>query len=487
MTQNTNSSAYTRLQPLINNDIGAIVSEHIRYYQKRKEDKEAKEKALKAQADALKLARNKTAIEAYEGLPPEDNEGFLQSQILEAFEGKKDYLWKLSERYADGDVQAGRELKDWERKFDNLANVNKVYGKKAQELALNEANYNEHLDKGVKGFTESTGKGLYTIDKETLGVNLYDPISKATRQLSNGELMSNSYLTSSYSGRSDFKGNGKALAQNLLDNEKGNKKENANTRLDGISLVKGLFADNQVETRSFYNYVRNNEVKDSKGNVVKFNDKDGNPIALGALQEKPLLQNKLAGLYYDNFIKPNLVETTPKPTGTSNTTPAVNKNIEKVNISADGDGNVILVADPNLPAPTGGATHPSDTEAYSVTDVNRKIGNQTQTLDTIYINKDGDISAQMSLYQPVTETSSTTVNGVTKEKTTSLGKFVKSDMLVGSDAMSAIGNLLGVYDEQGLKKLLAERKLFQQQRNNKGKKRVYKGVGDDGKPIYVWE
>lgn len=468
MPQNTNSAAFIRSKPLENTNLGAIVSEHVRFYAKRKDDRDAQGKALEAQAAKLRLTRNKLAKDTYDGLSPEENEGFLNSQIMDAFESKKEMLWKLSEAYADGDVESGKQLSDWARKFENLSGVNKIYGAKAQELQTQEGQgtFNKFLDKSTKGFTASTGTGKYTIDPETLDMTVYDEESGTTRLMRNGELMSNDYLSSSYHKPSNFVGNGETIAKNLLDNLRGSKQETPQTRADGIKLVNGLFASDPVETQSFYAQVRQSDVKDKDGNVIKFNNPDGSPIPLGNLN--PVQKTKLQSLYYDNYVQPQLVPTTPKLTGGGGDKSNKPTTSDKINISTSKTGVPSFVTNPLIKKGDPHWSPKLDTEVYNIADTKSKVGNGTETINKIYYNTDTqEYSAEVSLYEPVTGDSGTRTladGRVVPTKGKKLGKFVNTRTIRGDAEMSRIANVLGVFDAEGLVGLVDGARTKQQER-----------------------
>lgn len=309
--QSTVATAYNQLRPLENTNLGAIVEEHIRYYKKQKDDQDAAEKAAKAQQAKFMAARNKEAVDLYDGIQPTESEGYLNAQIISAFERNKDNYKDLARAYANGDLDAGLQLKEIKKKYENLVLTNTAYSKKAQERAnlKKEGIYNEYLDAETDAFGNAIAKSLFKINDD-LSVDVYDPSQKEVTKLPNGALLNNTYLQSSYHPPAKFTENGKALAQNLLDNNDGNKIETPDTRLEGIRLVQGLFAQDDVELRSFVANTRKNEVLDAQGNVVKFNTKDGRPMTLQEIGESPVMMTKLSSLYYDNYVRPNLQEVT---------------------------------------------------------------------------------------------------------------------------------------------------------------------------------
>lgn len=302
MEENTNAIAFNQLRPIVNNDIGAIVEEHTRYWRNKKDSEEAARKAQAAQAAKFKAARNKEAFELYEGLSPEENRGFLNSQIVENFQKNKSRYRDLAIRYRDGDLQAGILLQEEKEKIANVVKLNKTYGDKAQELALQESQGlgNKYLDESKIRLRDSFTSGKYKINSDW-SLDYFNPNSTSVERMNTSELFNNDYLSSTLNKKADFTGNGADIAKNLLDKNDGNSVADENTKVEGIRLVKSLFGQDDVEARSWY------------GNVVEqgladFKDSEGNVKPFGSLDQ--FERNKLADLYYQNNVEPNISETT---------------------------------------------------------------------------------------------------------------------------------------------------------------------------------
>src|SRR5690606_10220980 len=206
--QGTNAAAYNQLRPLENTNLGAILEEHTRYYQKRKDDLDAIEQAEKAAQAKFMAARNKEAVDLYDGIQPTESEGYLNAQIISAFERNKDNYKDLAQAYANGDLDAGLQLKEIKKKYENLVLTNTTYSKKAQERAnlKKEGIYNEYLDAETDAFGNAIAKSLFKINDD-LSVDVYDPSQKEVTKLPNGALLNNTYLQSSYHPPADFTGN----------------------------------------------------------------------------------------------------------------------------------------------------------------------------------------------------------------------------------------------------------------------------------------
>lgn len=308
MAQNTVAgAAYNQLRPLEGTNLGAILEEHTRYYKKQKDDEEAKKQAQKAQQAKFLAAQNKDALAIYEGIQPSESEGFLNTQIIESFERNKEKYKDLARAYANGNLEAGLQLKEIGKKYENLVLANTTYSKKAQSLAelQKQGVYNEYLDSETDAFKTAVANSMYKVNDD-LSIDIFDPSQSKVVNMPNGSLLNNSYLQTSFHPKAKFEEYGKDIASTLLDNNYGQKIENNKAREQGIRLVKGVLGKDDVERRSFLSFVRKGEVKDAQGNVVKFQDKDGNPLTMAEIGENDAMATKFASLYYDNFVSPRV-------------------------------------------------------------------------------------------------------------------------------------------------------------------------------------
>jgi len=307
MVQNTTSSALVRLRPIQDANIGAIVEEHNRYHRKTKAKEEAEKRARDAKRQEFQRKINKQTFEIYNGLQPEENAGFLNSQIIDRFEENKEYYMNLAKASANGNIDARLKLADEKRKIESAVKINKVYTEKIQELEKQkrQGNFNELLDNDVDRFKESILQGKYKLNADYT-LDVYSPALddelKGTStglfkdgivRLNSSTLFNNDFLNSSFNKKSNFIKNGQDIASNLLDNVNGNKRITAQTKSDGVKLVKGLLSQDSVEARSFLSKAR-------KSGIFPSNK------ALGDLNE--IEQNVLADRYYEEFVRPNLEE-----------------------------------------------------------------------------------------------------------------------------------------------------------------------------------
>lgn len=302
MEQNTNSAAYLKLQPNRSNGIGKIVQEHIRYWRQFDEQETAKKKAQKAREAEFARKINKDAFEMYDGLSPEENQGFLNAQIISAFESKKEELLDLSKRALQGDNNAMLKYLDYKKKFQSLANVNKVYGEKALELEKmkSDGNFNPYIDEPTERFKNSLSKGLYKLNPNDLSIEAYNPNSKETITIKASELLNNEYLASTYHSQPKFDEYGPEIASSLLDNIDGNKQITPQTEIRGISAVKSIFNSDPLEATSWYAlYLKDN----------KINPQTAKPYAQLSDAEK----TKIAKDYYNKNVS-GLIQQTIKDT-----------------------------------------------------------------------------------------------------------------------------------------------------------------------------
>lgn len=309
MVQNTNASAFIRLRPLENTNVGQIVEEHVRYWRKYKDAQEAEELARKAREAEFNRKVNKDTFEIYNGLTPEENAGFLNAQIIDNFEKNKPLYMELAKRAARGDIDARFRLADEKRKIESAVLINKTYSEKIKALEEQKSKgvFNDVLDADVESFKNSILQGKYKLNGDW-SLDVYSPAlerdfkegtsgvnSQGIVRLNSSTLFNNDFLNSTFNKKAEFIKNGKAIAENLLDKEDGNKQITENTKREGINLVRGLFSEDNVEARTWYGTA-------SRRGLVNFN------TPFNQLDE--VQQNQLADTYYEQVVKPNLEEVT---------------------------------------------------------------------------------------------------------------------------------------------------------------------------------
>lgn len=308
MPQGTTAAALIRLRPIENNNIGSIVEEHVRYWKKTRDAEEAEEMARQARANEFNRKSQKESFELYNGLAPEENAGFLNDQIVTNFEKNKPYYKALSIEASKGNLDARLALADEKRKIESAVKINKIYSAKIQELEKQKADgtFNDVLDADTDRFKESLMSGKYKLNADwtfdvyspALESEIKDKSSGLTKdgliKLNSSTMFNNDFLNSQYNKKADFVKNGKSIAQNLLDKVNGNERITDATRIDGIRLVKGLLAQDAIESRTWIGTAR------SRG-LIKADTPTGN------LSE--VEQNLIAEAYYNEFVEPNIQET----------------------------------------------------------------------------------------------------------------------------------------------------------------------------------
>lgn len=307
MAQATTASALIRLRPIENNNIGSIVEEHVRYWKKTRDAEEAEELARQARAQEFNRKAQKDTFEIYNGLQPEENAGFLNDQIISNFEKNKPFYKALAIEAGKGNLDARLLLADEKRKIESAVQINKTYSAKIQELEKQKAEgvFNEVLDADIERFKQSIVSGKYKLNPDWT-LDVYSPaleselkdsssglVKDGIVKLNSSTLFNNDFLNSTFNKKAEFVKNGQSIAKNLLDKTNGNERITDATKVDGIRLVKGLFAEDSIEARSWLGTAR------ARG-LVSFNK------PLGELSD--VEQNLLAESYYEQVVRPNLQE-----------------------------------------------------------------------------------------------------------------------------------------------------------------------------------
>lgn len=296
MRNPTNARAFIRLQPTKNN-IGGIVEEHTRFWRKYDDEQEAKRKAQQAREAETKRKLDKQAFDLYSGLKPEENKGYFNNQIIQYADSNrkkwKDLVYKAT---FNGDIDARLQLEEEKNKLDNLVKLNKVYGQKQSELLKqkSEGTFNPELDTPVEDFHKSLAQGKYKINSNGT-VSVYDPEGKQVETLSSSEMLSNPYLTWSYSKNANFDKNGLAIAQKILDTKDGSKQitDPAEIRRRGIANAKAVLDSDSIEQRTFYKiYNKERGITPTKS-YSELNDAE---------------QTAVASLYHDKYTEPKIRE-----------------------------------------------------------------------------------------------------------------------------------------------------------------------------------
>tara|TARA_R110000822_G_scaffold127454_4_gene262987 strand:- start:17333 stop:18754 length:1422 start_codon:yes stop_codon:yes gene_type:complete len=456
MPQSTNSAAFIQRKPLENTNIGAIVEEHVRYYESVKSADEAKRLAKEANDREF---RRKLSNDRKKDLPTIDlgeAEGYNKAQRVALFESKAEEIADLKRRWRDeGDNDALLKLNKYAtlfKSYNESTNIVKEYGK---YIIDNKAtSYNKYLDKGKLERYEKVVGSQYNLTEEGYNIiNNEGGTDIVSPQKFNEEMLN----LSKFSGIPDYSGVGKTIADSIdLVVTDGSQDITPQNIKDGILKWDSYLKLNPLalDTIAAKNETPITEEGLSENQIYKFAEELFNTHSLSDLQ-----------------VKKNPLGDSQKRASTASTRSSIVKkknNNPTVRISTDTLGVPTLTTDPlDLKATT------KNVEVYNITNTSSKIGNGTQTIDALFYNKDtGVISAEVSLYEPVTETS-TSIDPETNLPitfTNDLGKKVNTRPVTGEEAISRIGNIMGVEDSEGILKLINDTRAEQEaKKGNKEK------------------
>ena len=297
MPQSTTSAAFIRLRPLEKTDTGFIVEEHIRYWKKYKDDKEAAKLAREARENEFKRKIAKQNFDTYKGLSDIEAEGYFIEQITNDFDKNAERLADLGKLADSGDQTAMIQFEQEKRKYRNYIKASVAVAEKSKELAVQKATgiYNEHLDKDLLDFTEQIARSNYALDSRTGKFRIYDKKNPRVLMEIDPLRLTNEYLNASFNEPVDFTATGSTLAKGLLDTVDGEKLVTEDTKIRGIQLALNEFTQDPILAKSWYRSQQNS----------------------GAITNKKLFEelddvefSNLATSFYEKAIKPNISEVT---------------------------------------------------------------------------------------------------------------------------------------------------------------------------------
>lgn len=296
MPQNTTSAAFTRLRPLENTNTGAIVEEHIRYWEKYKDDKEAAALARKAKANEFQRKVAKQNFDTYAGLSGQDADGYFREQIVNYKNENAEKWVDLAKRVNVGDEDAIILYAQEKEKLGNLINASKVVAAKSEELVKQKADgtFNEHLDQDLLDFNEQLAKSNYALDPKLGKFRIYDKNNPEVLLEVDPLKLTNEYLNANFNKPVDFTATGSTLAKGLLDSIDGNKLITRDTDIRGTQLALNEFSQDPILAKSWY---RDQQRKGLNTNKKSFEELDDVEF------------NNLASSFYQQSIKPNISET----------------------------------------------------------------------------------------------------------------------------------------------------------------------------------
>jgi hypothetical protein len=210
--QNTNSAAFNQLRPLENNNIGAIVEEHIRYWKKYDDDAEALAKAQKAQQAEYARQMRKDATADLPEISVGDAVGMYKHQRVTAFEAERPELAALEEKYKQTqDPNILLKLQSRKQFYKSANDVTLAAESYSEYLLENEGKeYNPYLDKDKKKPWEALTKGQSVFDKTGFRVlNDKGEFDYYTPEQLNDHLL----RLGRFSGNQEFDVSGKKIAE----------------------------------------------------------------------------------------------------------------------------------------------------------------------------------------------------------------------------------------------------------------------------------
>lgn len=279
MEQNTNALALTQLRPLENNNIGAIVEEHNRYWRKYKDDEEAKKQIAKANEEKFKADKADKADKATStmltGLALDDSKGYFRDQIIQSFEKDRPYMANLAMvSNSDSPYKYEAKLKYDQKlaEYKELVSLDKVYQEQAINLEGQEEKlYNEALDFGLKEKFNNISKSNYIVRDGKLGIpNENGEIDYTSASALKADMVFNS----KYSGRYDWNDIGGKIADNIkpYDNN-GNINITPAVRRDGITKSANALKSDPKALKSYaylqgYSREKLNDISDVEINKL---------------------------------------------------------------------------------------------------------------------------------------------------------------------------------------------------------------------------
>lgn len=297
MPQKTTSAALIQLRPLEKTNTGAIVEEHIRYWKKVKDDKEAAKLAREARENEFKRKIAKDNFDTYKGLSDIEADGYFKEQIINDFDQNAERLADLGKLATSGDRTAMIQFEQEKRKYRNYIKASVVVAGKTKELAAQKAagTYNEHLDKDLLDFTEQIARSNYALDPKTGKFRIYDKKNPRVLMEIDPLKLTNEYLSANFNKPVNFTTTGTTLAKGLLDTVDGERIITGDTKTRGVQLASNQFTQDPILAKSWY---RSQQDSGAITNKKLFEELDDVEFS------------NLATSFYEQAIEPNISEIT---------------------------------------------------------------------------------------------------------------------------------------------------------------------------------
>src|SRR5690606_9089121 len=250
MAQNTNAAAFIRLQTLQNNNAGAIVEEHLRYWGKVKSEDEAKELARRAAAEKSLAAARKERVSNIPIISAGDKVGYFQNGLVEALEeAEEDISWNAEMYKNTGDARYLQKLNTYKREFEAGSTLVGTFTEKTKQLfdpKFFEANYNPLLDEEKKTIMEHLANSNYVMKGRTISIPDFENPDELKAYTY--EELSGFINDTNWSGNPDFGKAGSDIAGRVeLKDINGNLRLTPEKERQGITLWKNRLLTNSVE------------------------------------------------------------------------------------------------------------------------------------------------------------------------------------------------------------------------------------------------
>ncbi len=299
MPQATTSAALIRLRPLERTNTGAIVEEHIRYWNETKTKEEAAKLAREAKLKQFQRQKSKDVNILLTALNPEDVAPLFHSSFLEHMKQNEDSDAELA-RLAASETGTMKDRVNYQRRLrqvESLAtlttNVEKKFIDLTGQLAENEG-YNI-TDKDLFETVNSMTKGFFVVDKNTGDIRIISEDGQKVLFDGSAEGLQAKFLTSNFSPLVDFNVTAEDIGDNLLDTLDGNKQKTPNTRIKGIRLAESKLANNPLLRENYFEFA-----KQENYNVPK--DKTYNEL-------DDVEKSQVAISFYDDIVDKTISET----------------------------------------------------------------------------------------------------------------------------------------------------------------------------------
>jgi len=251
----TRQRALIQLRPLENAEYAPIVEEHIRYWQKRKDDKAAQDEAnrlrkAKMAADIAK-ERGQRYDKLLEDMTLGDSQGYFRDQIVSSFEEARPQLAALQRDYIEnGNVSAYLEYQQKMQGFRELVGLDKVAAETATSVSEQAGNFNPLYDTPKVEMLDRFNRGIYRVN----GTNVEFPDSETGEIVSipAGEMAGRMRGYGSFTGNIDFNSLGSDLSSEIkLKDVNGNRSVSNAIKRAGLAKAKNMFQNNRAAMDTF--------------------------------------------------------------------------------------------------------------------------------------------------------------------------------------------------------------------------------------------